>query len=424
MSGVAHRLTLRGWRPIVILRLTIGFCFVVTGSGCREQTPPAVEAAKEPAPLEAAVMTVAMQTWPTVVRTQGSLIADEMTTVGAKVAGRVVSVCVDLGDQVAAGDAMVTLDRDELRLALAQAEAQLSQARAAVGLKPDDDVASLDPLNAPPAREAKAIWDEAIQRVSRLRQLHEQNTVSSTELEQGEAAERVAEARYASALNGVREKIALINVHAAEVGLAQQRLDDAVTPAPFDAFVRSRMVAPGTYVQVGQALVELVRTSTLRFRGAIPERYAQSLRIGQDVTLKIESLDQPRMAKVTRVSPSLDELSRSLVFEAEIANEDSVLRSGLFAEASVILNPNAQSLVVPSSAVVRFAGVEKVWKVTTAGQAEEVVVRLGRGDAERVEVVSGLSVGDTILMDGSLGRVAHVVPASAKPPHNSTSSSH
>ena len=265
-------------------------CLTLCGLGCRPTEPAESAAPAEPTPLSAAVMTVAMETWPTIVRTQGTLIADEVTTVGAKVAGRVMSVCVDLGDKVAQGDSLVVLDREELRLAVAQAEAQLGQARAAVGLKPEADTASLDPLNAPPAREAKAIWDESVQRVKRLRQLREQNTVSSAELEQGEAAERVAEARYASALNGVREKIALIQVNAAEAGLAQQRLNDAVTPAPFDALVRNRMVAPGTYVQVGQALIELVRTSTLRFLGAIPERYAQALEIGQDVRLKIQSI--------------------------------------------------------------------------------------------------------------------------------------
>jgi RND family efflux transporter MFP subunit len=333
--------------------------------------------------------------------------------VGAKVAGRVVEVSVDLGDQVRRDDPLVTLDREEFRLAVAQAEAQLAQARAAVGLKADDDVAALDPLNAPPVREAKAVWDESRQRLDRLRQLRAENAVSSADVEQAEAAERVAEARYASAQNGVREKIALIGVQTAELGLARQRLADAVVLAPFDAAVRSRQVAPGTYVQVGQPLVELVRTSTLRFRGAIPERYAQAMRIGQQVSLRIETIDEPRVVSVTRISPALDEFSRSLVFEAEVDNPGAQLRSGLFAEAEVVLDPEARALVIPASAIVRFAGVEKVWKLTD-GTCGETVVQLGRQTEDQVEIISGLAAGDVILVEGSEGRVARVTPIVAK----------
>lgn len=362
----------------------------------------------EPPPLVAETLTVGQQSWPTIVRAQGSLMADEMTIVGAKVAGRVIAANVDLGDKVRQGDPLLTLDREEFRLAVMQADAQLSQARAAVGLQPDDDVAELDPLNAPPVREARAVWEESRQRVERLRQLRAENAVSSAELEQAEAAERVAEARYASAQNGVREKIALIGVQSAELALARQRLDETVTPAPFDGFVRSRLVAPGTYVQVGQPLLELVRISTLRFRSSISERYAQALQVGQQVTLRIESIPEPRQVLVTRISPALDEVSRSLLFEAVVENADGQLRSGLFAEAEVILNPDARAIVLPMTAVTRFAGVDKVWKVTD-DLAGEVVVQLGRQTNEQVEILAGLAEGDRVLAEANRGRVARVV---------------
>lgn len=384
---------------------------MISSTGCHranDAKPTAADAREQP-PLEAVVMTVEPQIWPTIVRTQGSLVADEVTTVGAKVAGRVTEVNVDLGDAVQQGDLLVTLDQEEFRLAVAQAEAQLAQARAAVGLGPDDDVTELDPVNAPPAREAKAVWDEARQRRDRAQQLQQQNAISSAEVEQAEAAERVAEARYDSAQNGVREKIALIGVQTAELALARQRLQEAETRAPFQGFVRDRLVAPGTYVQIGQPLIEVVRTSTLRFRGAIPEHYTQTLRIGQTVVLRVESISEPYEATVTRISPALDELSRSLLFESQIDNQDARLRAGLFAEAEVVLDETARRIVVPASAVVRFAGVEKVWTVKD-GECAEVVVRVGREDDSRVEILDGLTAGDVILVDGSEGRVAHVTP--------------
>ena len=87
------------------------------------------------------VFEVAVRPWPHVVRTQGTLVEDEVAQLGVKVAGRVKEVLVDFGDQVAAGQSIAKLDTEEFDLKVQQAEAQVAQARATVGLKgntPDD----------------------------------------------------------------------------------------------------------------------------------------------------------------------------------------------------------------------------------------------------------------------------------------------
>lgn len=380
--------------------------------GCGRSVPPAAGQAAsgdELPVLQVEVLTVRPGPWPLVVRTQGSLVADEVAVIGAKVAGRVADVHVDLGDVVRAQAPLVTLDRAEFLLQVSQAEAQLSQARAAVGLGPDDPVEKLDPKSAPPVREEKAVWDEAKAKSLRWQQLRAQNAVTETDYEQVIAAERVAEARYSSALNSVNEKIAVIGVRAAELSLAKQRLQDAIILTPFDGLVQQRHVAPGTFVQVGDAIATLVRSNPLRFRGTMPERHAQHLALGQQVRLHIEPEAEPRVAQVTRISPALDERSRALLFEARVENDDGQLRTGLFAEAEVVLDPAATSIVVPASSLVEFAGAEKVWKVVD-GAAQEQIVQTGQRRAEGVEVVSGLGSGDVILRDAGLGRAARVEP--------------
>ena len=356
----------------------------------------------------AETFTLAPKTWPTVVRSQGSLYADEETVVGTKVAGRVASVHVDLGDFVEAGTPLITLDLQEFQVQLEQSEAQLRQARFSVGLAESDDVKTLDPERAPPVREAKAQWDETKSALSRAERLREQNAIAEGELEQAEAAEQVAEARYASALNGVREKIALIGVRQAEVSLARQQLDDAVIKAPLDGFVRQRSVAVGTYVSVGQSIAVMVRTHPLRFRGTVPERHAQSLAIGQDVELQIESVGPKRLAKISRISPSLDQVSRALVYEAEIDNQDHQLRTGLFVEAEIVIDSNSRSLTIPESALIQFAGTQKVWKVVD-GVAGEQEVLTGSNRNGAWEIIDGLSEGDVILAEASRGRVARIL---------------
>jgi RND family efflux transporter MFP subunit len=343
-------------RWFALLTVCAGMLAAASCSGKTASTNSVESDDAEPETLRCEVLVVEPVNWPTIVRTQGSLFADEVAVVGSKVAGRVAEVHVDLGDRVSAGMPLVTLEQDEFQLAVDQASAQLEQTRAAVGLKPGDPVDQLKPENAPPVREVQAVWDEARTKSERWQQLAKQNAVTESDLQAVLAAEQVAEAQYASALNGVREKIALIHVRAAELALAEQRLAETVVPAPFDGLVQERDVAPGSFVQIGSAICSVVRTDPLHFRGMMPERHARKLALGQFVTLQVESVDEPRTAHVSRISPTLDRLSRSLLFEAEIGNADHRLQTGLFAEAAVTIDNTMQALAVPESAIIEFAG--------------------------------------------------------------------
>lgn len=386
-------------------------CVLAVG-GCRKQAPSVAVKPETNADLpivHAASLTVEQIPWPLIVRTQGSLVADEIAVVGAKVAGRVAEVPVDLGDRVAAQATLATIDQADFRLQVSQAEAQLAQARAALGLEPDAPLESLNPRRAPPVREQEAIWNEAQARSARYQELLAENAVTASDFEALVAAERVAEARHAAALNGVMEKIALIRVRAAELAVARQQLADTVILAPFDAGVQQRHVAPGTFVQVGQTLVTLVRTNPLHFRGTISERHAQQLAVGQEVSLQIESVPGKHAAQITRISPALDDLSRALLFEAEIDNRDGQLRIGLFAEAEVVLNSEHRSIAVPQAAIVEFAGTEKVWKVVDSVIGEQPVLTGNLRDGW-IEILDGLALGDVILRQASEGQVARLEP--------------
>jgi RND family efflux transporter MFP subunit len=390
--------------------LAVLACAVICGCGkSSHEVPIAKPKAPELPVLAASVLEVHNANWPALVRTQGSLIADEVAVVGAKVAGRVNSVNFDLGDEITAGTILATLDQNDYKLQVILSEAQLLQSRAALGLKPTDPLDSLDPENAPPVREAKAVWDETKARIARIRQLqlYSRNTVTQEEIDQAVAAEGAAEARHNAAVNGVREKIAQISVRASELEVAKQHLTDTVVLAPFDGTVQERHVSHGSFVQLGEPIATVVRSSVVRFSGSMPERHAHRLELGQQVTLKIEGVSKPRVAHITRISPTVDEASRSLTFEVLVDNRDGELRIGLFAEAEVEVDPLAQSVVVPESAIMEFAGAEKVWKLID-GIARETIVRTGRHGVRGVEIMSGLAPGDLILVNANEGRVARI----------------
>lgn len=387
------------------LRLVLGM-LVLTAAGCQSSDTPSTPPASAVAPVSGPLLTIEAIPWPIVARVQGSLFADEVSTIAARVVGRIVEVDCDLGDSMAAGSVLVRLDDTEYKLKVIQAEAQLAQVRAAIGLKSDEPVDGLNPFNSPPVRETKALLDEAQQQVARLKKLFEQGAIVATDLEAAQSAEQVADARYNSSLNSVREKMALVEVQAAQLQLAEQQLNDTVVLAPLDGVVLSRSVAVGTYVQAGQPIVELAKISPLRFRASVPERFARQLRVGQPVLLNFSG--DERQTQVARISPALDPASRSLVFEANVLNENNALRSGLFGQAEVILDQRSTAIAVPSSALVRFAGVDKVWRVAD-GKVSEAVVLVGREADGLIEIIDGLASGDTILQIAADGRTGEYV---------------
>jgi len=92
-----------------------------------------------------------------------------------------------------------------------------------------------------------------------------------------------------------------------------------------------------------------------------------------------------------------------------VPNADGRLRAGLFAEAEVVVDAEAMALIVPRSAIVEFAGAEKVWKLVD-GVAQEQTVQTSRRADKVVEIVGGLTAGETILVEASEGRVARIEP--------------
>jgi RND family efflux transporter MFP subunit len=207
----------------------------------------------------------------------------------------------------------------------------------------------------------------------------------------------------------------LIGVRRKELALAQQMVSDSRILAPFDGVVGERRVSPGEYVQPGQAVVTLVRADKLRFTAGVPESRATAIRVGQRVEIELREGDASRVVtSISRVSPTVMQTSRSILIEADVPNPGLTLQAGLFAEAELVVNPDAQAIVVPASAVSRFAGVQKVWLVTE-GVARQQTVRTGREEPDRVEIVDGLATGSTLVRSATDGHDGPVVAVEEPP---------
>ncbi|QDU96476.1 efflux RND transporter periplasmic adaptor subunit [Lignipirellula cremea] len=390
---------------------------LAAASGCEGPTAsskaPAPQSANSP-PRQVEVVEISWQPWADTVRLQGSLLGDQQSVVGSRLPGLVERVEVDLGATVHQGDVLVELDRRELELRVAQAAAELHQSCSAIGLTPDQSEHDVVRENSPGVMLEQALVDEARANLSRAQGLLDRKIVTESEYERLSAQLKTAEARYRSSLNAVSEQIALIGVKRAELALANQQLTESVIKAPYDGVVSQRHVSPGEYVQVGQGLVTIVRTDTLRFTAGVPERKARDIQPGQTIRIELEGESQPIIASVSRISPLINASSRARWIEADVANPQLRLQAGLFARARVVVNEDAQALAIPLSAVREFAGVQKAW-VVRDGVAAECRIQTGRAEADRIEILSGLEPGDLVVRNSKDGKAGAAVAVREDP---------
>jgi RND family efflux transporter MFP subunit len=129
------------------------------------------------------------------------------------------------------------------------------------------------------------------------------------------------------------------------------------------------------------------------------------------VRIQVEGGTEAHVGRVARISPAIDEASRTLMVEAEVPNPRGLLRPGSFANAAIVSSDADPAISVPSSALVTFAGVDKVLTVKD-GKVVEKRVSVGRRERDRLEIVSGLAAGEQViaqpgnLVEGTPVRVA------------------
>jgi RND family efflux transporter MFP subunit len=232
----------------------------------------------------------------------------------------------------------------------------------------------------------------------RMKTFVERGLSPRASLEAAEAALEVAEGQQQDALEEIRNREGLLAQRRSEVEIARQQLRDTVLRSPIDGAVRERQVTMGDYRAPGTPVLTIVRTDPLRLQLAVPEREASDLKAGLTVKVRVEGDATEHEGRLERIGAAIDETNRTLPVEAVVPNTRDLLRPGQFATAEIIVSDSDRALVIPSDAVVTFAGVQKVLTVKD-GRAHEQRVRLGRRQGERVEVVEGLAGGEVVIRD-------------------------
>jgi RND family efflux transporter MFP subunit len=340
----------------------------------------------------------------------GTLAAYDQTTVSVKVPGRVRVISVDLGSVVSRGQVIANVDPEDYRLRVQQAEASLAQARARLGLTPEGTDDRVDPEQTATVRQARAVLDEARFNRDRAARLVEQGIIAKAEYDSAVSVYKVAEGRYQDAYEEIRNRQGVLAQRRSELALARQQLKDTNVLAPIDGIVEEKRTSVGEYLAAGAPVVNIVRMDPLRLRAQVPERESQTVHTGQDVRVTVEGDTNIYLGKIMRLSPVIAEQNRMLMVEADVRNNGK-LRPGSFAHAEIVTNDAKMAVTVPNSAIVTFAGIEKVIVVQN-GKALEKPITTGRRNAEFTEIVAGINVGEKVIVDpGNLqsGQAVEVV---------------
>jgi len=368
--------------------------------GCKSDYPASGRAANADGkgqPRQVKTVQVAETPIGETVTVNGTLAVYDQATVGTKVAGRLQSISVDFGTVVRKGQAVAKLEPQDYQLRVQQAEAALAQARARVGLNPDggDDRVTLDQTGT--VREAKAVLDESKAKRDRAARLINQGIIPKAEMDTADADYKVAMSRYQDAVEEIRNRQGVLAQRRSELNLARQQLADTVLYAPMNGVVQQKQASVGEYLAAAAPVVEIVQIDPLRLRVDVPERESHKIHTGQSVRVTVEGDPDAYLGTVKRLSPSISQQNRVLSVEADVRNNGH-LKPGAFVKAEIVTDQSSTAATVPPSAIVTFAGIEKVITIE-GGKAVEKVVMTGRRGEDWVEIKSGINVGQRVIVN-------------------------
>jgi len=274
-----------------------------------------------------------------------TLAAEKEAQVLARVSGVVEALRCEEGDRVSTGQVLLTIDNDEYRYRLAQAEANTA------------DVQS---------------------RFDRLEEMQKQDLVSAEE--------------YETVKNNFKSA-------QAEEGLARLTLSYTSVTAPFNGAVVSRLVDVGQNVNVGTPLFILSDFDPLLARVFVPAKEFKKLKPEQPVNLVLESSGTRLKGRIKLVSPVIDPSSGTIKVTIEIPEYPDGVRPGEFAEVRIVTESRSGSTLVPKIALVTDRG-EQVVYVAADSTAERRVVDVGFIDDDYAEILDGVSPDEPVVVKG------------------------
>jgi RND family efflux transporter MFP subunit len=315
--------------------------------------------------------------------------------VHAKVAGYIKVMYVDVGDHVKAGQTLAVLKIPELAAQLAGADAGVRRSKEEIRRAEGDLVR---------AQSAHAAAHSAY---ARLKQAAESRSglVAQQEIDDSQAKDLEFEAQVSSssaALSSAQQQLQMAEANEKQYAALSEY---SRIVAPFSGVVTARYADTGALIAAGTSsstqsvpVVRLAQISKLRLVLSIPESIAAQIHLGDPVKARVQALNQDFVGKVSRFADSLDRQTRTMETEIDFENRDGHLIPGMYAETQLSLREKKDALTVPLESVTRNGDDATVLAVSPDNIIEERHVKLGLEDSVRVEVLSGLTDKDRVVI--------------------------
>ncbi len=350
-------------------------------------------------PVAVTVAPAHEESLPVLYRASGTVRGRNTATVTSKTMGYVRAVRVRPGDRVTAGQPLVDLEANDVRATVARARAGLEASNEAKA-----EAESALEAAAVAARVAKSSYDRA-------KALLDEKAIAQQQFDDAEARWKGAVAQEQAARSRVRSVSSRIDESRAALGETQAALGYAGIVAPFAGLVLERHVDPGAFASPGLPLLVLADEGTMRVEAAVEESKASSVKLGDAVSVEIDSLGRSVSATVGEIVPTVDVASRALLVKIDLPPDVGALRAGTFARVGFASGVRSR-LVVPTSALTTFGALDRVF-VDEGDHAHLRMVTRGESQGPWTEILSGLSAKELVvtappldLRDGSPVTVA------------------
>ena len=357
---------------------SIPFALWLAGCG----SPREAKRASPAPPVAVSVVAVAQQQWPSIYEATGTVRARISAVIAAKLLGYVREVKVQTGDRVREGQILVTLDARDLDVDSRKAEAALDEVRSSV---PEANSA---------VAGAKANLDLAQATFNRMQELWDKKSISNQEFDEASAKLKAAQAAYGMA----RARRGQLDAQAArvqqEVRATEVSRSYAEITAPFAGVVTAKSVDPGTLALPGVPLLTIEREGAYRLEASVEESHLSAIRVGQPVAVTLDGIGRPLEARVSEIVPAVDPASRSYTVKIDLPTMPA-LRSGAFGRAAFSLGSRSP-LTIPAGAVTENGQLQSVL-VAENGVAHIRLIATGQKSKDQVEVLSGLTAGETLI---------------------------
>lgn len=191
----------------------------------------------------------------------------------------------------------------------------------------------------------------------------------------------------------------LLETTEADMDYVKAQISKTEIRAPFNGRIGLKNVSEGSFVNNATLIATMQQTDLLKIDFSIPEKYASTISVGDSVKFSIEGSMEKFVAAVDAIEPKINVQTRSMNIRAAYKNKDHLVYPGAFAKIELVAGKKRSSFMIPSQAVIPEMKGKKVF-VSKNGKAMPVKVETGIRTDLKIEVISGLQAGDTVITTG------------------------